>query len=50
MNAIPRKQRAMVPKHQGGPAGEVGDLTFFRLFSDNVHRHARRRTAAASSR
>lgn len=41
MNAIPRKQRAMVRKGiKAGLTSEVGDLdTFFRLFSDNVHRH-----------
>jgi len=41
MNAIPRKQRAMVRKGiKAGLRSEAGDLdTFFALFADNVHRH-----------
>ena len=41
MNAIPRKQRAMVRKGiKAGLTSETGDVdTFFRLFADNVHRH-----------
>ncbi len=41
MNAIPRKQRAMVRKGiKAGLSSETGDVaTFFELFADNVHRH-----------
>lgn len=41
LNAIPRKQRAMVRKGiKNGLTADAGDLdTFFDLFSDNVHRH-----------
>ncbi len=41
MNAIPRKQRAMVRKGiKAQLTSAPGDLdTFFTLFSDNVHRH-----------
>jgi FemAB-related protein (PEP-CTERM system-associated) len=41
LNAIPRKQRAMVRKGiKAGLTAERGDLdTFFALFADNVHRH-----------
>ena len=41
LNAIPRKQRAMVRKGiKNGLSADAGDLdTFFELFADNVHRH-----------
>jgi FemAB-related protein (PEP-CTERM system-associated) len=41
LNAIPRKQRAMVRKGiKNGLTAEAGELdTFFELFADNVHRH-----------
>jgi FemAB-related protein (PEP-CTERM system-associated) len=41
LNAIPRKQRAMVRKGiKNGLTADAGDLdTFFDLFADNVHRH-----------
>ena len=41
MNAIPRKQRAMVRKGiKNGLVDRVGDLdAFYRLYADNVHRH-----------
>lgn len=41
LNAIPRKQRAMVRKGiKNELVAEAGDLdTFFELFADNVHRH-----------